>query len=184
MKAYVFPGQGAQYPGMGKDLYEASSEAKALFNQANAILGFSITDVMFEGSDDDLKQTRVTQPAIFLHSVLLGRTLKDFSPDMVAGHSLGEFSALVAAGALTFGNGLSWFQSVHWPCRKPVRQNPQPWLPSWDLMMKWWKRCAALLKTLWLQRIIIVRASWLFPDLFREWIKPVSCSPKEEPGVH
>ena len=106
MKAYVFPGQGAQYPGMGKDLYEASSEAKALFNQANAILGFSITDVMFEGSDDDLKQTRVTQPAIFLHSVLLGRTLKDFSPDMVAGHSLGEFSALVAAGALTFGNGL------------------------------------------------------------------------------
>ena len=107
MKAYVFPGQGAQYPGMGKDLYENSAEAKQLFDKANEILGFRITDIMFEGSADDLKQTKVTQPAIFLHSVLLAKTLETFAPDMVAGHSLGEFSALVAAGALTFEDGLA-----------------------------------------------------------------------------
>jgi [acyl-carrier-protein] S-malonyltransferase len=107
MKAYVFPGQGAQYPGMGKDLYENSADARALFEKANEILGFSITGIMFEGSADDLKQTRVTQPAIFLHSVLLAKTLKDFQPEMVAGHSLGEFSALVANGALTFEDGLA-----------------------------------------------------------------------------
>lgn len=107
MKAYVFPGQGAQYPGMGKDLYENSAEAKALFDKANEILGFNITDIMFEGTVDDLKQTKVTQPAIFLHSVLLAKTLKEFAPDMVAGHSLGEFSALVANQALTFEDGLA-----------------------------------------------------------------------------
>jgi [acyl-carrier-protein] S-malonyltransferase len=106
MKAYVFPGQGAQYPGMGKDLYENSAEAKALFEKANEILGFEITKIMFEGTVDDLKETKVTQPAIFLHSVLLAKTVKDFSPEMVAGHSLGEFSALVANGALTFEDGL------------------------------------------------------------------------------
>lgn len=106
MKAYVFPGQGAQYPGMGKDLYENSAEAKALFEKANEILGFEITKIMFEGTIDDLKETKVTQPAIFLHSVLLAKTVKDFSPEMVAGHSLGEFSALVANGALTFEDGL------------------------------------------------------------------------------
>ena len=107
MKAYVFPGQGAQYPGMGKDLYENSSEAKVLFEKANDILGFNITNIMFEGTIDDLKQTKVTQPAIFLHSVLLAKTLKNFAPDMVAGHSLGEFSALVANGTLTFEDGLT-----------------------------------------------------------------------------
>jgi [acyl-carrier-protein] S-malonyltransferase len=106
MKAYVFPGQGAQYPGMGKDLYENSAEAKALFEKANEILGFDITKIMFEGTVDDLKETKVTQPAIFLHSVLLAKTVKDFAPEMVAGHSLGEFSALVANGALTFEDGL------------------------------------------------------------------------------
>ncbi len=106
MKAYVFPGQGAQYPGMGKDLYENSAEAKALFLKANEILGFDITKIMFEGTIDDLKETKVTQPAIFLHSVLLAKTIKDFAPEMVAGHSLGEFSALVANGALTFEDGL------------------------------------------------------------------------------
>ncbi|HKL34567.1 MAG TPA: ACP S-malonyltransferase [Tangfeifania sp.] len=106
MKAYVFPGQGAQYPGMGKDLYENSADAKALFEKANELLGFNITGIMFEGLAEDLKQTKVTQPAIFLHSVLLARTLNDFSPDMVAGHSLGEFSALVANGSLTFEDGL------------------------------------------------------------------------------
>ncbi len=106
MKAFVFPGQGAQFPGMGKDLYENSAEAKALFERANDILGFDITKIMFEGDVEDLKQTKVTQPAIFLHSVLLAKTLKDFAPDMVAGHSLGEFSALVANGTLTFEDGL------------------------------------------------------------------------------
>ncbi|HZL10201.1 MAG TPA: ACP S-malonyltransferase [Prolixibacteraceae bacterium] len=106
MKAYVFPGQGAQYPGMGKDLYEKSPLAKELFEKANKILGFRITDIMFEGTDEDLRQTKVTQPAIFLHSVLLAKTLENFQPEMVAGHSLGEFSALVANGALSFEDGL------------------------------------------------------------------------------
>lgn len=107
MKAYVFPGQGAQFTGMGKDLYDNSPEAKELFEKANTILGFRITDIMFEGSADQLKETKVTQPAIFLHSVILAKTLgADFKPEMVAGHSLGEFSALVAAGALNFEDGL------------------------------------------------------------------------------
>ncbi|WP_276360252.1 ACP S-malonyltransferase [Daejeonella sp. H1SJ63] len=107
MKSYIFPGQGAQFPGMGKELYEHSSAAKDLFENANEILGFRITDIMFSGTEEDLKQTNVTQPAIFLHSVILAKELKnDFNPDMVAGHSLGEFSALVAANALSFEDGL------------------------------------------------------------------------------
>jgi [acyl-carrier-protein] S-malonyltransferase len=107
MKAYVFPGQGAQFVGMGKDLYEQNPIARELFDSANEILGFRITDLMFSGTDEDLKQTKVTQPAIFLHSVIAARCLGDqFSPDMVAGHSLGEFSALVANGALSFEEGL------------------------------------------------------------------------------
>ncbi len=108
MKAFVFPGQGAQFVGMGKELYETHPEAKALFDKANEILGFSITDIMFAGTDEQLKQTKVTQPAIFLHSVILAKCLgEEFKPDMVAGHSLGEFSALVAAGALSFEDGLT-----------------------------------------------------------------------------
>ncbi|WP_304233248.1 ACP S-malonyltransferase [Jiulongibacter sediminis] len=106
MKAYVFPGQGAQFSGMGKDLYESSEKAKALFNKANEILGFDITKVMFEGSAEDLQQTYVTQPAIFLHSVILAMVQDNIHPDMVAGHSLGEFSALVVSGALSFEDGL------------------------------------------------------------------------------
>lgn len=107
MKAYVFPGQGAQFTGMGKDLYENSALAKELFEEANAILGFRITDIMFEGTAEELKETKVTQPAVFLHSVILAKTLGEgFKPEMVAGHSLGEFSALVANGALSFEAGL------------------------------------------------------------------------------
>lgn len=106
MKAYVFPGQGAQFTGMGKDLYDNNPIAKQMFEEANEILGFRITDIMFTGSADDLKQTKVTQPAIFIHSVILSKCIEDFNPDMVAGHSLGEFSALVAAGAMSFKDGL------------------------------------------------------------------------------
>ena len=105
-KAYVFPGQGSQYPGMAKDLYESNAEAREMLERANEILGFRITDIMFDGTAEDLKQTKVTQPAIFLHSVLMAKCLPDFAPDMVAGHSLGEFSALVAAGAMDFEEGL------------------------------------------------------------------------------
>lgn len=107
MKAYIFPGQGAQFTGMGKDLYENSNEAAELFERANGLLGFRITDIMFEGTAEQLKETKVTQPAVFLHSVILAKTLgADFKPEMVAGHSLGEFSALVANGTLSFEDGL------------------------------------------------------------------------------
>ncbi|HBZ26828.1 MAG TPA: [acyl-carrier-protein] S-malonyltransferase [Rikenellaceae bacterium] len=106
MKAFVFPGQGAQFSGMGKDLYNSHPLAKEMFEKANEILGFRITDIMFEGGDEELKQTNVTQPAIFIHSVILSKCIENFNPDMVAGHSLGEFSALVAAGAMNFEDGL------------------------------------------------------------------------------
>lgn len=106
MKAYIFPGQGAQFPGMGKELYEQHEAIRQLFEQANTLLGFRLSDIMFNGTEEDLKQTKVTQPAIFLHSVAVAKTAADFKPDMVAGHSLGEFSALVAAGAMSFEDGL------------------------------------------------------------------------------
>lgn len=124
MKAYVFPGQGAQFSGMGKDLYDSSPEAKKMFERANEILGFEITKVMFEGTDEDLKKTEVTQPAVFLHSVILALTNNDFAPDMVAGHSLGEFSALVASGSLSFEDGLSLVSQRAKAMQKACEQNP------------------------------------------------------------
>lgn len=124
MKAYVYPGQGAQFPGMGKELYENNSQARELFEQANDILGFRITDVMFNGTDEELKQTKVTQPAVFLHSIILSLTQEEFNPDMVAGHSLGEFSALVANRALSFEDGLRLVYKRAMAMQKACEINP------------------------------------------------------------
>lgn len=123
-KAYVFPGQGSQFPGMAKDLYESDPVAREMLEKANEILGFRITDIMFDGTAEDLKQTRVTQPAIFLHSVVIAKCLPDFKPDMVAGHSLGEFSALVAAGAMDFEEGLRLVSIRAQAMQKACETNP------------------------------------------------------------
>jgi len=124
MKAYVFPGQGAQFPGMGKELYENNLKAKEYFTRANDVLGFKITDVMFEGSQEDLKETKITQPAVFLHSVILALTSENFKPDAVAGHSLGEFSALVASGGLSFEDGLNLVLKRALAMQKACEANP------------------------------------------------------------
>ena len=151
MKAFVFPGQGAQFPGMGKDLYDASDKARVRFEEANDILGFDIASIMFNGTADELKQTAVTQPAIFLHSVILAECLgDDFQPDMVAGHSLGEFSALVAAGALSFADGLRLVSA---------RANA---------MQKACERTAS-----WSPPITTAPASWSFPVKFLPWKRRV-----------
>ncbi|MFZ9982643.1 MAG: ACP S-malonyltransferase [Cyclobacteriaceae bacterium] len=124
MKAYVFPGQGSQFSGMGKNLFDNSTKARELMSRANDILGFSLTDVMFSGTEDELRQTKVTQPAIFLHSVVAALTSEEFSPDMVAGHSLGEFSALVANGVLTFEDGLRLVSQRALAMQKACELNP------------------------------------------------------------
>jgi [acyl-carrier-protein] S-malonyltransferase len=124
MKAYIFPGQGAQFAGMGKDLYETSAKAKSIFESANEILRFRITDIMFGGTEEELKQTNVTQPAIFLHSVILAEVAEDFEPQMVAGHSLGEFSALVASKALSFEEGLRLVAARAFAMQKACEANP------------------------------------------------------------
>ena len=129
--AFVFPGQGSQFPGMGKDHYDNSAFAKKLFEQANEVLGFRISDIMFNGTEADLKQTNVTQPAVFLHSIIAYKSIDPVtssgSPDMVAGHSLGEFSALVANGTLSFDDALNWFLSGQRRCRKHVILFHQQW---------------------------------------------------------
>mgnify|MGYP002237462451 FL=1 len=129
--AYVFPGQGAQAVGMGKDLYDNVPEAKALFEQANEILGFRITDIMFAGTDEELKQTKVTQPAVFLHSVIMAKAL-GVKPDAVAGHSLGEFSAWWWPALFRSKTVCGSFPNVRWPCRKPAKPYPVRWRRSWD----------------------------------------------------
>ena len=143
MKAFVFPGQGAQFVGMGKDLYENNPVAKEMFDKANEILGFNITDLMFNGTDEDLRQTKVTQPAIFLHSVILAKTMgDDFNPDMVAGHSLGEFSALVAAGALFSRTVCVLSRHVRRLCRKLVKKHRRQWRLCWLYPMRESRNCA------------------------------------------
>ena len=124
MKVFMFPGQGSQFPGMAKELYETNPTAREMFDRANEILGFDITEIMFDGTAEDLKQTKVTQPAVFLHSVILAKCSPDFKPDMVAGHSLGEFSALTAAGALDFEDGLRLVSIRAHAMQKACEANP------------------------------------------------------------
>jgi [acyl-carrier-protein] S-malonyltransferase len=143
MKAFVFPGQGAQFVGMGKDLYESSALAKELFEKANDILGYRITDILFNGTDEDLRQTKVTQPAVFLHSVISALCMgDDFKPEMTAGHSLGEFSALVAAGALNFEDGLKLVYARAMAMQKAAHLLHRQWLPFWDWPTRRWKKSA------------------------------------------
>ena len=164
MKAFVFPGQGAQFVGMGKDLYENNPVAKEMFDKANEILGFNITDLMFNGTDEDLRQTKVTQPAIFLHSVILAKTMgDDFNPDMVAGHSLGEFSALVAAGALSFEDGLRLVSARAQAMQKACEKTPSTMAAVLALPdAKVEELCASVTEGSWFLPIIIARDKSLY----------------------
>lgn len=163
MTAYVFPGQGAQFTGMGKDLYDASPKAKALIDSACDILGFDIRNIMFTGSADDLKQTKVTQPAVFIHSVAAAATIEDFRPDMTAGHSLGEFSALVAAGAMSFEDGLRLVYARAMAMQKACEANPRLWLQSSACRTIPWKRCVPRQMVWWYRPITTVPDSWSYP---------------------
>ena len=149
MNIAMFPGQGAQFVGMGKDLYEESAVAKERFSTANEILGFSITDIMFDGDADALKETRVTQPAIFLHSVISYELAQKLNPNMAAGHSLGEFSALTAIGALSFEDGLAWFPNVHKTCKRRAMLLKEQWLrySVWQTILL--KKLVRILRVLW-----------------------------------
>lgn len=162
--AYIFPGQGSQFIGMGKDLYENNPSARALFDKANTILGFRITDTLFQGTDEELKQTRITQPAIFIHSVAAYSTIQQPNPDMVAGHSLGEFSALVANGTLTFEDALKLVSIRANAMQQACETTPPLWLPFSLWQMKKLKVFVTRypqkpVKWLYLP-IIIVRVNW------------------------
>jgi len=144
MKAYIFPGQGSQFPGMAKDLYTIFPLAKQIIDEADAILGFSLSSVMFEGTEEELKQTKVTQPAIYLHSILIAKLGKDFAPSMVAGHSLGEFSALVAAGGLSWQDGLRLVYQRALAMQKACEIEQARWLPFWACQMQRLKKFVRL----------------------------------------
>ena len=182
MKAYVFPGQGAQYPGMGKELFETNSTAKNLFEKANDILGFRITDIMFNGTDEELKQTKVTQPAIFLHSVILAKTMgTSYTPQMVAGHSLGEFSALVANNTISFEDGLKLVSARAQAMQKACEAQPSTMAA---ILMKLLSRFVKKLMMLLFLLIIIARDKLLFPAQLQELIKQLKNLQNAEQGVH
>ncbi len=179
MKAFVFPGQGSQFVGMGKELYESNPLAKELFDKADEILGFKITGIMFAGTDEQLKETKVTQPAVFLHSVISALCLGDaFKPDMVAGHSLGEFSALVAAGALSFEDGLKLVAARANAMQKACEKNPGTMRPSSACLTRRWRRSAQRSprkgKSAW-QPTSTAPASWSSPVRRKALRRPANC---------